>query len=59
MWMAFPVRENLLSLPCAVARKTTEVRTGARGRVFSIMSVLPGIDQGSWMRMNGMEVRAE
>lgn len=57
MWMALPVQENLLSLPRAVARQNTEVRTGVCGRVFSIMSVFPGIDQGSWMRMNGVEVR--
>lgn len=47
MWMALPMRENPLSLPRAVARQTTEVRTGACGRVLSIMSVFPGIDQGS------------
>lgn len=45
--MALPVRENLLSLPRAVARQTTEVRTGACGCVFSIVSVFPGIDPGN------------
>lgn len=29
------------------------------GRVFSIMSVFPGIDQRGWMRMNEVEVRGE
>lgn len=44
--MALPTRENLLSLPRAVARQTTEVRTGACWGVFRIVSVFPGIDQG-------------
>lgn len=37
MWMALPARESHSSLPHAVARQTTEVRTGACGRGYSIV----------------------
>lgn len=57
--MALPVQENLLSLPRAVARQTTEVRTGVCGHVFNVMSVSPGIDQRVSMTMNRVEVRGE
>lgn len=40
MWMALPAQESHSSLPHAVAKQTTEVRTGACGRGYRRVCVL-------------------
>ena len=44
MWTALPVRESHPPSPCTPATQTAEVRVGACGCVFGVMSGCPGID---------------